>query len=182
MPRTADFVGLLCVRAAAEGGDSKFVSVASVHNTLLRHAPTLLRTLYRPFYFDRRIANAQVTPNNPALLLEPIFSYDPTLEARGLRLRWQPEYVWDAPRLPGAPALQEQQRMALHLLEGVLEDRSGALTIRLSMHPGDIQLVNNHAVAHGRTAFSDDRRANGSSVSAPRGGRLMRRVWMHGHL
>jgi len=179
MPRVADYVGLLCVRTAIEGGTSKFVSVARVHNILLQEAADLLAELYRPFYFDRRIKAADVTPDNPAVLLAPIFTYDPAKGDRGLRLRWQPEYVWDAPRLAGVPALTEKQRLALHLLEGLLEDRAGALTVCLDMQPGDIQLVNNHVLAHGRTAFIDHRLAGSESRPDPEKRRLMRRVWMH---
>ncbi len=174
MPRVADIVGLLCVRPAAEGGDSKFVSVARVHDILLQHAEDLLSELYRPFFFDRRIAAAEVSSANPALLFVPIFSYDPGLGRHGLRLRWQPEYVWQAPQLQGVPPLREKQRLALHLLEGVLEDRSGAITLRLAMRPGDIQLVNNHRVAHGRTPFSD----RPEDPQRPAARRLMRRVWI----
>ncbi|MEA3035255.1 MAG: hypothetical protein QOH04_1014 [Sphingomonadales bacterium] len=172
MEQVADLVGLLCVRSAAKGGESKFVSVARVHNILLRHAEDLLAELYGTFYFDRRIPPGAVSRENPALLRAPIFTYDPKLGARGLRLRWQPEYVWQAPELPGVPPLGERQKLALHLLEGVLEDKAGAITIRLPMQAGDMQLLNNHAVAHGRTAFADSPEAAESS------GREMRRVWL----
>jgi alpha-ketoglutarate-dependent taurine dioxygenase len=178
MPQVADLVGLLCVRAALEGGDSKFVSVARVHDILLRHAESLLAELYAPFYFDRRIKPAAVSSANPAFLRAPIFTYDPDLGARGLRLRWQPEYVWQAPELPGVPPLSERRRLALHLLEGVLEDRAGAITVRLSMRPGDMQFLNNHAVAHGRTPFFDHPHGQDSSRPDPPPRREMRRVWL----
>lgn len=179
MPRVADFVGLLCVRAAVEGGQSKFVSVASIHNLLLEHAGDLLEELYQPFFFDRRLRADQVTADNPAVLYEPIFSYDPMLGPRGLRMRWQPEYVWQAPHLDGVPPLTERQRMALHLLEGLLEDRAEQLTIKMSMSPGDIQLVNNHVLAHGRTMFIDYMLGADAQQTDPERRRLMRRVWMH---
>lgn len=172
MEKVADLVGLLCLRPAMQGGDSKFVSVARVHDILLRHAESLLAELYEPFHFDRRISPAAVSPANPAVLRAPIFTYDPTLGPRGLRLRWQPEYVWQAPELPGVPRLGERQQLALHLLEGVLEDRAGTITIRLPMQAGDMQFLNNHAVAHGRTPFVDDPRAEESRR------REMRRVWL----
>ena len=179
MPRVADFVGLLCVRVAIQGGQSKFVSVARVHNILLQHASDLLAELYQPFYFDRRIKVTDVSPQNPALLLEPIFTYEPALGDRGLKLRWQPEYVWGAPQLAGVPPLNEKQRLALHLLEGLLEDRTGAITVCMTMQPGDIQLVNNRVLAHGRTPFFDHRLSDNPAKSDPERRRLMRRVWMH---
>jgi alpha-ketoglutarate-dependent taurine dioxygenase len=178
MPQVADVVGLLCLSAAMKGGDSKFVSVARVHDILLQHAESLLSELYEPFYFDRRISPSAVSSANPALLRAPIFTYDPDLGARGLRLRWQPEYVWGAPDLPGAPPLSERRRLALHLLEGVLEDRAEAITVRLSMQPGDMQFLNNHAVAHGRTPFLDPPQAEASPGPNPPTQREMRRTWL----
>jgi alpha-ketoglutarate-dependent taurine dioxygenase len=179
MPRVADFVGLLCVRVAIQGGQSKFVSVARVHNILLQHAEDLLSELYQPFFFDRRIKTADVSPENPALLVEPIFTYNPALGDRGLKLRWQPEYVWEAPQLDGVPPLTEKQQLALHVLEGILEDRAGAITVCMTMQPGDIQLVNNHVLAHGRTPFFDHRLVGNSATPDPERRRLMRRVWMY---
>ena len=177
MAQVADLVGLLCLRAAAEGGESKFVGVAHVHDILLQHAPDLLAELYEPFYFDRRIRPAEVSPTNPAVLRAPIFSYDPASGPRGLRLRWQPEYVWQAPELPGVPPLTDRQRLALNLLEGVLEDRAGAITVRIAMRPGDMQFLNNHRVAHGRTRFFDHPQAPDARPSG-RTNREMRRVWL----
>lgn len=179
MAEVADFVGLMCVRPALTGGESKFVSVARVHNILLEHAGDLLDVLYTPFYFDRRLNPEDVCPENPATLYEPIFSYDPSLGDRGLRLRWQPEYVWQAPQLPGIPPLTEKQVLALHLLEGLLEDRTGSLTVEISMGAGDLQLVNNHVVAHGRSAFQDHVLIDDVTKPDPVRRRLMRRVWMH---
>lgn len=174
MPQVADLVGLLCLRAAEQGGQSRFVSVARVHNILLRQAPDLLGELYGLFDFDRRIPADDVSDTNPALLRAPIFSYAPDQGAYGLRLRWQPEYVWEAASLPGASPLSERRRLALHLLEGVLEDRSNAITRQVAMIPGDMQFLNNHRIAHGRAAFFDPPATEGTD--GPR--REMRRVWL----
>lgn len=178
MPQVADLVGLLCLSAAAHGGESKFVSVARVHDILLGQVPNLLAELYEPFYFDRRIKPSLVSAANPALLRAPIFSCETALGAHGVRLRWQPEYVWQALELPGVPPLTERQRLALHLLEGVLEDRTGAITVHIAMRAGDMQFLNNHRIAHGRTAFLDQPGAQGLPTSSPVTQREMRRVWL----
>jgi alpha-ketoglutarate-dependent taurine dioxygenase len=172
MPRVADYVGLLCVRPAANGGESKFVSVASVHNRLVANDPAALARLYEPFYFDRRIPPQDVSVDNPAYLRAPIFTYAPRMGDHGLALRWQAEYVWQAPRLAGVPALTPEQEAALRALDHLLKDEAGELTVRCTMRAGDIQLLNNRKVAHGRTAFSDQRSLESG------GGRLMRRVWL----
>ena len=179
MPAVADYVGLLCVRPALSGGDSKFISVGRIHNILLEHAPDLLDELYQPFFFDRRLKAGEISTDNPATLYEPIFSYDPVLGDHGLRLRWQPEYIWQAPQLPNVPPLTERQHLALHLLEGLLEDRTGELTIKAGMQAGDIQLLNNHVIAHGRTAFEDHVLTDDPTAIDPDRRRLLRRVWLH---
>ena len=49
-----DIVGLMCLRAAREGGHSLIVSSTTVHNEMLRETPLLLGLLYGNFLFDRR--------------------------------------------------------------------------------------------------------------------------------
>ena len=51
----SDFVGLLCIARALEGGESDIVSVHHVYNVLRRERPDVLRTLIEPiWYFDRK--------------------------------------------------------------------------------------------------------------------------------
>ena len=178
MAEVADYVGLLCVRPASQGGDSKFVSVASVHNRLLRECPDSLALLYEPFYFDRRVPPGEVTGSNPAYLRAPVFTYCPARGDRGLSLRWQSEYVWEAPRLTHVPPLADDQERALRRLEAILEDHEGDLTVKGRMQPGDMQFLNNSAVAHGAPAFVDPTPSTAKSGAESLQGRLMRRVWL----
>ncbi|HZU89764.1 MAG TPA: TauD/TfdA family dioxygenase, partial [Stellaceae bacterium] len=46
-----DIVGLMCLRAAKEGGHSLIVSATTIHNEMLREAPLLLGLLYGNFLF-----------------------------------------------------------------------------------------------------------------------------------
>ena len=65
-----DQVSLLCLRAAREGGASRFVSFYSVHNVLLAEHPEALERLYRPFYQDRQ---GDFWPDEPQTVFFPVF-------------------------------------------------------------------------------------------------------------
>jgi hypothetical protein len=50
----ADAVGLLCLRKAKSGGESRIVSSTRVYNELLARRPDLAARLYSPFFLDTR--------------------------------------------------------------------------------------------------------------------------------
>ena len=52
-----DLVGMLCLNQAKKGGISKFVSVYTIHNQLLKEQKDVLKALYEKFYFDKRGEN-----------------------------------------------------------------------------------------------------------------------------
>ena len=67
---------------------------------------------------------------------------------------------------PGAgPKLTKAQDEALDMLAAVAEE----LCMQAPFHPGDMQLLNNHVIFHGRTAFADDQTAGRK--------RLLLRLW-----
>src|SRR5688572_26051262 len=68
-----DYVGLLCVRPAMEGGISQIVSFYTAHNEMQARHPALLRRLYEPFLFDRQREHA---PDDAKVLRHALFEYD----------------------------------------------------------------------------------------------------------
>ena len=67
-----DYVGLLCLNPAKNGGVSKFISAYTIHNKL-QEDKNLLRILYEKFYMDKRNENqADETPTQ----FVPIFTYN----------------------------------------------------------------------------------------------------------
>src|SRR5690606_11202378 len=75
-------------------------------------------------------------------------------------------YIEAAQKMAAVPRLGDRQREAIELLMALSE----ALCFEMSLAPGDMQLVNNHVIYHGRTAFEDD--------GTPGQGRLLLRVWL----
>lgn len=117
-----------------------------------------LPAAYRGRGVDRRAAH-------PTLRLrpDPAAEADPTRRPEDLLARLD-AMVWNpADRLPhllADPTEQAALSAALRTLhELVLEP---ARTLRLNLQPGEVLLIDNHRVLHGRTAFTGDRRVCGA--------------------
>ncbi|WP_158702462.1 TauD/TfdA family dioxygenase [Kitasatospora sp. MMS16-BH015] len=159
-PAPPRLLALLCIRPAAEGGDSLLVSGHTVHDALLATAPEALAILYRPVHFG----------SEPPTAGAPAFDrHYPVFQPREGRLRMQYNRYWitrgqqeqDAPLTP-------TQLAALDAF-----DRATAApgtTLRLRLRPGDLLVVDNLTVLHGRTAYTDP--------PPPAPGRCLARIWL----
>ncbi|MFJ8039851.1 TauD/TfdA family dioxygenase [Kitasatospora sp. NPDC096147] len=153
-PGPPRLLGLLCVRPAASGGESVLVSGHAVHDALLGTRPEVLPDLYRDFHFG----------DEPDLERRyPVF------RRRGGRLDVQYNRYWigRGQRERGQP-LTAGQLAGLDAFEEVLADPGLALRVRLRR--GDLLVLDNAAVLHGRTAFGDP-------PGAEAVGRCMARIW-----
>jgi hypothetical protein len=155
-----DAIALLCVRAAKAGGTSKLVSAVAVHNEILARRPDLLEVLYGDYY---RCRLGEEKGGETQAYRLPVFA----VERGHFTTQYSRTFVEKAPMVPGVPPLTAQQIEALDLLHEVAED----LCIRADFAPGDLQLINNHVIYHGRDAFED-----GAAPDA--GGRLLLRIWL----
>lgn len=155
-----EYLGLLCVRQAASGGEGKFFSAYSIHNNLLREHPALLPTLYENFHFDKRgdfkVGEAPTT-------LAPIFTYDGTK----LTFRYLRDYIMSGHEKDGSPFTSLQQD-ALHAIDEQLENKDLIMTVK--MQPGQILFNNNLRIVHGRTGYEDP--------ADPALKRLLLRTWI----
>ena len=139
-----DYVCLLCLQKAREGGISRVVSVYSVHNALWEQFPELLRRLYQPVWYDR---HAEHFADEDNVFSAPVFAYDDTLKAR-LAL----SEIYAGYALRGA-AMDGETEAALRAVKLVF-DRPD-LRAELDFQPGQIQYVNNRTTGHARTEFLD---------------------------
>jgi alpha-ketoglutarate-dependent taurine dioxygenase len=140
-----DVVGLLCLQTAMQGGVSGLVSFAAAHNAMRARHPDLLPRLWRPFIFDRQREHA---PGDVMTHRAPIF------ELRGNRMqgRISKFQIVNGHALAGE-ALDAEGQAALAAFDAILEDP--ALRFDFHFQPGQIQLVNNRALGHKRTGFTD---------------------------
>lgn len=154
------YVGLLCVRTAMEGGISGIVSFATAHEEMRRRHPDLLPRLYRPFYFDRQREHA---PGDAMTTFHPMLeTHDGRLVARLSRFQVKNGY-----KLAGV-ALDDEGAAALEAFEAILNEPG--MAARFQFEPGQMQLIDNRALGHKRTAFRD--------WPEPGRKRLLVRLWL----
>lgn len=141
----SDLVGLLCVRPAKSGGESRVASSVSVYNEVLRRRPDLARLLFEPMPFDLR--NEQ-QPGAPAYA-----QFAPCAYADGvLKTFYLSDYFRTVGRL--GVVVSPAHRDLLDLYDAVAGDPEIGLSFFLK--PGDLQILYNHTTLHARTAFEDE--------------------------
>ena len=140
-----DYVGLFCRRPALEGGVSRFCSLYTVHDRMLRTFPDALRRLYQPMLFDRQKEHHE---GAPPVCFAPYFSwYGDRLNARA-----NSQLVRKGYEVAGQ-AMDNALADALDAIDEVCA--SGDLWFEAPLQAGQIQYLNNHEVGHYRSAFTD---------------------------
>jgi alpha-ketoglutarate-dependent taurine dioxygenase len=154
------YVGLMCLRTAMAGGVSGIVSFASAHEEMRLKHPDLLPRLYRPFYFDRQREHA---PGDVMTTHHAMFERE---EGR-LISRLSHFQVKNGHKLAGVE-LDPQAIAALEAFEAILN--APGMAARFQFEPGQMQLIDNRALGHKRTAFRD--------WPEPDRKRLLVRLWL----
>lgn len=141
-----EYVCLLCLHPAKEGGVSQVMSVATVHRTLEERYPELLPRLYKPFWYDR---HKEHHDGEPTTYAAPMFERgdDGTIKARLALSEIHAGYALRCERLDNETAA------ALEAVQSVFD--LPELHVELGFEPGQIQYVNNRATGHARTEFVD---------------------------
>lgn len=161
----SDLVGLMCLENGISGGLSAVASSVAIHNALVRERPDLAAALYEPYPYDYR---GEQAAGEQAFYSVPIFTdWDDRLFCRAI-----PPYILASQRHPDAPRLTPLQAEALTTLVAMADDPQHHVLMEL--RPGDIQLIDNYHVLHGRTAYEDDR-GNGKV-------RHLKRLWLETHV
>jgi hypothetical protein len=139
-----DVVGLLCVRKAKTGGASRIVSSAAIHNEILRRRPDLMDTYYVNWVHSWQ---GEEPPGSSRTYLRPVFGFCDGYFT-GM---FSPAYTQFAQEFPEVPRHTPAQLEALELYSQLAEE----LALDMHFEPGDIQLLNNHVIYHGRTRYED---------------------------
>ena len=139
-----NYVSLLCMQTAAAGGMSIVSSALAAHNHFLREAPELLRRLYEPFYRDHQEYQAA---DAAATNFRPVFAWDGRL-----RTRFNARHTFRGYEKTGR-VLDESGATAVLLMDRFLEDPGNRLDLWLER--GQIQILNNRVIVHGRTPYQD---------------------------
>jgi hypothetical protein len=157
----SDLVGLFCLDAGAEGGDSLVANAVTIHNDLVRSDPATAALLYEPFPYDLR---GEQAPGSRAWYTMPVFSR----VGDRLFVRYIRPYIEASRRHPDAPRPTPEARAALDRLDAMCADPQ--YRVAMGMQAGDMQFVNNYHVLHGRDGYRDDP-ANGKV-------RHLKRLWL----
>ena len=140
-----DIVGLLCVRQALEGGVSKLASSATVYNEILKRRPDLHKLLCSPIPRSRI---GEEFGGEHVVYDLPVFG----VRDGQLTSHFSLTYIENAQLLPSTRRLIDAEHEAIKMLLEVAEEQC----FEMRFAPGDIQLLNNHVIYHGRTAFKDE--------------------------
>ncbi|HKW91239.1 MAG TPA: TauD/TfdA family dioxygenase [Methylomirabilota bacterium] len=154
-----DVVGLLCVRVARHGGASRIVSVPAVSNAILERRPDLHARLCADYWRSRQGEEAGGEASCYAM---PVFA----MHEGKFTTQYSRTFVEAAQKIAAVPRLTPAQDEALDLLAAVCDE----LSYEMELRPGDIQLLNNHVIYHGRAAYEDD--------PGPGRDRLLMRLWL----
>jgi len=153
-----DVVALLCVHAAETGGVNHISSIAAIHNVILERRPDLLEKLYAPLARSR--LGEEAGGENEVYNL-PVFGRVGDV----LTSHYSRTYVEAAQEMAGVAPLSEAGWAALDLLAEVADEVAAEMVLA----PGEMQFLNNHAVYHARTAYTDPE-------NGPR--RTLYRLWL----
>ena len=140
-----DYVGLLCLHPAKEGGASKFISAYTIHNKLQEDKDSL-KILYEKFYMDKRNENKT---NESLTQFASIFSYN----NERLNCRCCQRELIDSGHEKMNVPLTQSQKNALDNLDKLLANENFAVTYLLKAK--DMMFSNNNWLIHDRTDFED---------------------------
>jgi alpha-ketoglutarate-dependent taurine dioxygenase len=139
-----NYLGLLCLQTAKSGGMSIVSSALAAHNHFMQTRPDVLRRLYEPFYRDHQDYQAAdaAAKNN-----RPVFAWDGKL-----RTRFNARHIVRGYEKTGR-VLDPLGTESVRLMDEFLGDPQNRLDLWLER--GQIQILNNRVIVHGRTPYED---------------------------
>jgi alpha-ketoglutarate-dependent taurine dioxygenase len=140
-----DYVALLCLQPAMEGGVSSIVSFYTVYNEMLRRSPELLPRLYKPYLFDRQREHA---PADAPVLSHALFQ---DIDGK-MVCRLSHRHVVNGYAMAKVE-MDDETLQALETLEAIM--REPQWYREFFFEPGQIQIVDNLRCGHRRTGFTD---------------------------
>jgi hypothetical protein len=156
----AAIVGLMCVRPAASGGESQFVSALAIHNEFLANRPDLLPVLYEGFHHHRL---GEQAPGLAAITPFKVPTFCNIDGKVSVFRNWDTMTI--AARESGVP-LTPQQAEA----DAYFDETARRIQFECRLDAGEVALLNNYTVLHSRNQFIDAEEEERK--------RLMLRLWL----
>src|SRR5690349_18262387 len=146
---SCDIVALMCLRSAKAGGASRIASAAAIHNELVARRPDLAALLYRGYRYRRMGLDAQHGAGR-AVSDGPISIFS---RASGeFSCYYLAGYARSA-AAAGDVELSVREQEALDEVERLAA--SSEFFLDMNIEEGDIQLLDNRLILHGRTGYED---------------------------
>ncbi|KAK1836860.1 hypothetical protein QBC39DRAFT_272118 [Podospora conica] len=146
-----DILTLYALSTSASGGQSYLASSAAVYNTLAASRPDLLHVLASPTWTYDEFFENQYHLRPLLHLFPPSHPTDPSGKPVFQFSRRPLTGSVFSPHHPLVPAMTESQAEALDAVHFAAE----SLAVRVDLRPGDMEVVNNFAMLHARSAFAD---------------------------
>ncbi len=148
------YVLMACNKNATKGGYSILSSIEKILLYLKKKDKKTLSILKKNFLFEKR---GFYFKNQPKVHKKPIIeSYN-----KNFRFRYLRDYMHEAYRLKSIK-LSKVQIKALNQLDKLLSKKENQYLYKLN--GGDVLLLNNYKLAHGRSAFSINKGSNRSLI------------------
>ncbi len=156
-------LGMLCVRRAREGGESRLASALAIHDEIRASRPDLLEPLFRGFPVGWGEEPPDRATNGYSEYDVPVLSWN---DGR-ISVCYLAPQVRQAAELAGT-ILTATAAEAFDLFARMCEREDIVLT--LALKEGEAYFINNYNTLHARNAFIDDPEVGR--------GRLMLRAWL----
>lgn len=138
------FLIMTCLQNSKSGGESIIVNGEKIFNHIKDQKKKYYNILKKKIYFERR----GFTKNNSYIFKKPIFH----IKNKKLQFfRYLKDYILSAYKLKKI-SLPESLKAALIYFDKCLENKK--FQKKYKMKIGDIIIINNHKLAHGRSKFS----------------------------
>ena len=136
------YVLMACSQEANKGGYSTITQVKKVYNFLRKQKPNYLKILKKNFLIERRGFNYP----NQNIFEKPIFEKKKNF----FRFRYLREYIETAYKIKKIK-LETNRIKALNFLDKLIQ--SNRFQKKFKLNQGDVIILNNNFLAHGRTGF-----------------------------
>lgn len=144
-----DATGLISIRRAKRGGESRVISAATAHNVLLEEHPEVMEHLYSGYPYMRLTPDRGDTDLYTPYRL-PVFKFTEAGEFMSHYIPQASEFYQERDAIDSdAPEVTAQK-----ILKKTIWERPELYT-DMMMEPGDIQFVNNRLLMHSRTDYVD---------------------------
>lgn len=141
---SVDMAALLTWRKSKSGGEGMIASSVTVYNEMRRHHPDLLRELFKPVHRDRR---GEIPAGMKPWWSMPVYQW----HAGYLNSHFNYNFIIATARFDELAPMSEELRDAFRVMMQICKE----VHLKIDYQPGDIGLVNNHAIFHARGDYEE---------------------------